>query len=384
MTRLVRLVLNLMPADLRKMTLAAGLDVEATCRLQPLAELFSLARKSRGWTSPRAAKVTGIRRRTIDAAESANPSRLDPEELIAYSTRLGTLHLLGEWVSANPRLATALGLPSEDDVLSRGRQVLAEDARQLAVLPDTLRSIAARRFEAPAGFSDHLDPDRAEARLSELLALGPGGPTPAGGKPSAGPLPRKPSPPGTYELHVQLEGVEPPVWRRIRVPNTLTFRQLHEVLQTVMGWHDAHLHGFTWRDVEIGRPDPEWQHPLLDESRVTLADLALRARSKLCYRYDFGDDWKHEIRLERILPPAPGSIPVCVEGSGGCPPEDCGGPFAYTAMIEAFHHPESPTAAELLEWAGPNWRPAGFEIEPVNLLLARLARSWRRHRRTPA
>jgi hypothetical protein len=43
-------------------------------------------------------------------------------------------------------------------------------------------------------------------------------------------------------LRVELLGIEPLVWRRVRVPAAMTLRELHSVLQVVMGWQDCHLH----------------------------------------------------------------------------------------------------------------------------------------------
>ena len=45
--------------------------------------------------------------------------------------------------------------------------------------------------------------------------------------------------------------------------------------------------------------------------------------------YDMGDHWEHEIRIEAINPAVKKSYPVCIGGSGACPPEDCGGPHGH-------------------------------------------------------
>lgn len=56
-------------------------------------------------------------------------------------------------------------------------------------------------------------------------------------------------------------------------------------------------------------------------------DVMCPSRKKeegLWYDYDFGDDWNHLLRVEKVLdipPPAP----VCVGGKLACPPEDCVG-----------------------------------------------------------
>ena len=59
---------------------------------------------------------------------------------------------------------------------------------------------------------------------------------------------RKRAAPKLYELHVELEDIEPPIWRRILVPGSIKLPTLHDLLQLVMGWSDSHLHSF-----EIGK-----------------------------------------------------------------------------------------------------------------------------------
>ena len=56
-----------------------------------------------------------------------------------------------------------------------------------------------------------------------------------------------------------------------------------------------------------------------------MQELGLRENERFSYIYDMGDHWEHEIRVEAINPPAKKSYPICVGGSGACPPEDCGG-----------------------------------------------------------
>ena len=48
------------------------------------------------------------------------------------------------------------------------------------------------------------------------------------------------------------------------------------------------------------------------------------------YEYDFYDNWKHDIRLEKVLPLNSKRVfPVCVGGQRRVPPEDSGGARAY-------------------------------------------------------
>ena len=66
-----------------------------------------------------------------------------------------------------------------------------------------------------------------------------------------------------YQFKITLKGTKPPIWRRILVPETYTFWDLHVAIQDAMGWDDYHLHEFTLlspktgRKVKIGIPSDE-------------------------------------------------------------------------------------------------------------------------------
>src|SRR5260370_15675926 len=51
------------------------------------------------------------------------------------------------------------------------------------------------------------------------------------------------------------------------------------------------------------------------------------------YVYDLGDNWEHDIRVEKILALDPArAYPVCIGGAHPCPPEDSGGPWLYMSL----------------------------------------------------
>jgi len=45
-----------------------------------------------------------------------------------------------------------------------------------------------------------------------------------------------------YQMRIALKGMRPPIWRRVQVPGTLSLAAFHDVIQTVFGWTDTHLH----------------------------------------------------------------------------------------------------------------------------------------------
>lgn len=106
------------------------------------------------------------------------------------------------------------------------------------------------------------------------------------------------------QFRVQLEEIQPPVWRRILVPDHLNLLELHEVLQEVFGWEDYHLHQYTIHGTEYGDPENDEydEMEIHDETEVSLRRLGLRTGESFTYTYDFGDNWTHTLRLEKIVP----------------------------------------------------------------------------------
>ena len=77
------------------------------------------------------------------------------------------------------------------------------------------------------------------------------------------------------QLRIELKEVQPPVWRRLVVPESVTLSKLAIILQSAMGWHGGHLHEFVVGRVHYGVPDEDWPNaePFVDERRVRLNTL---------------------------------------------------------------------------------------------------------------
>lgn len=86
--------------------------------------------------------------------------------------------------------------------------------------------------------------------------------------------------------------------------------------------------------------------------------------SKLDYTYDFGDDWRHKIVVEKVLAAdagAPVTVPACVDGRRACPPEDCGGTWGYGELLGILADPTHPEHDARREWLGRPFDPAAFD-----------------------
>ncbi len=146
-------------------------------------------------------------------------------------------------------------------------------------------------------------------------------------------LPRLPKKAATtvHRVKVSLYGARPPIWRRLEIPSAMTLDLLHEVLQAAFDWDDYHLHVFETVCGEFGSPDQGdgWSERA-DEATAALAQVAAAEGAKVVYVYDFGDDWRHDITVEQIVPAEPGvAYPRCTAGRRQAPPEDCGGIWAF-------------------------------------------------------
>lgn len=203
---------------------------------------------------------------------------------------------------------------------------------------------------------------------------------------------KKTSPKKMYQLKVTLRGSKPPIWRRIVLPDDIDLEELHYILQTLMGWNNSHLHQF----LVVGKPisrvelsrllredldvdpatvrgetyysDPRFElENTQDESNTRLDKIAPAEKSKLAYWYDFGDDWWHDIVVEKIRDKVRGEpLLACTAGKLACPPDDSGGVWGYYDQLEAFADPEHENHRDVVEWLGKDFDPEHFDVDEIN------------------
>jgi hypothetical protein len=167
-----------------------------------------------------------------------------------------------------------------------------------------------------------------------------------------------------YQFKITLQDIKPPIWRRIQVPSTYTFWDLHVAIQDAMGWLDYHLHEFHIKDIGgkklfIGIPSEDddfmddfiQSHKVLPGWKHKVSTLISTTHPTFLYVYDFGDDWYHTIKLEKVLPHEDGiSYPRCIGGKSHSPPEECGGPPGYQNLLEVLANPEDTEYKSTREW----------------------------------
>ncbi len=176
-----------------------------------------------------------------------------------------------------------------------------------------------------------------------------------------------------YQLKITLGYIRPPIWRRIQVCGDINLYELHTIIQTVMDWMGHHRHVFIIRGLWYADPvdGPEAD---ADENKNSLDELNLEEKERFRYIYDFGDNWEHEILLEKILPiDEKLQYPVCLSGKRSGPPDDCGGPRGYVNLLNILRDPDDPDYDHWMEWVGVDFDPERFDVERINL---RLKTTW--------
>lgn len=338
--------------------------------LRESAQRFGLLRKSRGQllvTKAGRALIENPAELWWHLADRLPDARQEPER------DAGVLYLL----------TVAAGQAEDDALLAQGMTILGwasgETGRQLS---PTSAFVAARDTWAvfdrlgllpKHGRWQHRPPTPQARTLARAALLGRDDAAPA--TRPADPRPATTNTEPAVQLLVRLQEIEPAIWRRLVVPQSLTLGELHGVIQTAMGWQNHHLHLFEIAGISYGDVE-DMDGPLGDEKTVTVGEAAAAA-TEFSYDYDFGDGWSHDIRVEGVG----SSAARVIDGARACPPEDCGGPWGYQRLLEVLADPTHEEHADLLEWLGKPFDPEAFDLAETNANLQLYDRHIRRNGR---
>lgn len=178
------------------------------------------------------------------------------------------------------------------------------------------------------------------------------------------------------QVLVTLDDIEPRIWRRLIVPLDTTLANMHPIIQAAMGWKDSHLHDFevggltygdTWSlSAERTDDDPR----VYDAQEVRLRDFSRKPGVTFTYVYDFGDNWRHTVTLEKLVAASPApKKPSCIGGARCCPPEDVGGTSGYFEFLRVLLAPapdEKEEHQHLKRWSGGRFDAEKFDLEKTD------------------
>ena len=163
-----------------------------------------------------------------------------------------------------------------------------------------------------------------------------------------------------HVLRITLVGSSPKVWREITVPSTIKLTSLAHVIVLAMGWEESHLSLFKkWKKeyhVYMDGADM-YDYPIEDASEYALCDL-LGADEEMTFVYDFGDNWRHTVKVVNCVAYEKDEKPSIrlIDGNNACPPNDVGGIHGYKEMLRVLkEEPDSEEAWEYYTWLGSKW-----------------------------
>ena len=129
----------------------------------------------------------------------------------------------------------------------------------------------------------------------------------------------------------------PTVTRTIALLADQTLDDLHHAVRDAHGWDDDHLYAFWLMGRYWADDGSEYTHPLHAEmpdvlaaytgaapkksAAIPLARLRLKPGQRIAYVFDFGGEWRVDIRLSRIAAAGEGPHPRIVEADGDAPPQ---------------------------------------------------------------
>ncbi len=176
-----------------------------------------------------------------------------------------------------------------------------------------------------------------------------------------------------YQIKIQLKNAKPTIWRRVKLNSTTSLNDLHKIIQSTMGWENAHLHQFVVGDkyymsAEEVKENLEFDdyNRNVDYTDIIIADVLKKEKDKIEYEYDFGDGWEHIVTLEKIFENEIILYPKCIKGKAACPPENCGGVWGYMNIIKTMKNPKHPEYEDIKNWLGGGLDIDDFDIDMVN------------------
>ncbi len=181
-----------------------------------------------------------------------------------------------------------------------------------------------------------------------------------------------------YQLKISIKGAKPPIWRRILVESDISFYELHNIIQNIFNWQDYHLYQFdgykSYTDAESLEDDMGYGEDLNDATEYPITSELQNEKDKVSYTYDFGDDWTHEILLEKVLvKDTKKTYPICTAGRRNGPLEDSSGIWGYSEIVYVIETNDFSNAEHLKDEDGnfyyEGFDPSYFNKDEVNAKL---------------
>lgn len=205
-----------------------------------------------------------------------------------------------------------------------------------------------------------------------------------------------------YQIYAELQEYEPKIWRRIQVMNDITIARLAYILMTLFEMQGSHLYLFEVDELNnfivnnleyynkhiedfkeddlfkigqygcifedddiIPRLDKRYRE-LKDAKDIKLKHILDEENERMEFQYDFGDNWRFNVILEKIFQDnniSGKELPRVIEGEGFGIIEDCGGVMGLEDIRKAFKIKKGEDYEMYSNWLGKE----ELDLEKCNL-----------------
>jgi hypothetical protein len=141
------------------------------------------------------------------------------------------------------------------------------------------------------------------------------------------------------QLKITINGISPPIWRQIQVPDSYDLNKLHHIIQIAFGWENSNVWCFWHEDVPTTNPWLWGGGVTMWDKRVKINSVLKQNGDTLPYQYGRVEGlWKLTIELQSIDANRI-RAPRCIDGARFIM-EDCGGVEGYQKLMYRLSHPE--------------------------------------------
>jgi len=223
-----------------------------------------------------------------------------------------------------------------------------------------------------------------------------------------------------YEFYAELDDYRPKIWRRFQVIDNTSFARFGYIIQVLFEMTASHLmaievpEGENFHacikaklpddpidlsifgikkdrlvryeipnddDDEEMFSDPSGNTEVLDATKFCLYSSVTHLNDKVSFNYDFGDDWRVSLTLEKSFTDKdlPGrELPRVLEGAGFGIVEDVGGTTGLEDLVRAFKKKKGDEYEEYREWLGvDDIDITAFDPDDMNFRLKKIPRIYK-------
>lgn len=139
-----------------------------------------------------------------------------------------------------------------------------------------------------------------------------------------------------FQLKITIKKSKPPIWRRVIVPEGITFSQLSTVLNKAMGWSgqekfEIEFYHQGLKLVEGAKEAAATISGSFDyqEAGEIYIEEDMKENDWFTYTYGKENNWQHRVDIEKVIEDYAYDYPQVVKYKGDCPIEDCSGIEEY-------------------------------------------------------